>query len=98
LSRHSRISALRIPLEDCGGEHPNRILQPEKPSEAVCRAWIPVPIGEQVWVLYEFPNVASRRVWEEQVPEQIRRWLDRGVIAPALRYGSRLWRQKDWNT
>jgi hypothetical protein len=85
--RFSSIAALRIPLEECDEQEIATFLQAEAPGALLRRAWLPVPDEGQVWVLYEFPDVASRRAWEARVSERLRRWLDREVIAPALRYG-----------
>jgi hypothetical protein len=85
--RFSRISALRIDLKECDAQQLAAILQAEAPGALLRRAWLPVPVQEQVWVLYEFPDVASRRAWESRISDRIRSWLDRDLIAPALRHG-----------
>jgi hypothetical protein len=81
------ISALRVDLYDCINERPAEILEPHKPKDFTRHAWIPMPIGDQIWVAYQFRTVEARLAWEESLPPLIKGWLARDLITHMLPYG-----------
>lgn len=80
------ISALRLDLNDFD-ERVSYVVERHKPNFALRRAWIPQTICDQIWVLYDFPSVALRESWEDQLPLALKKCLDRGLIEHALSYG-----------
>lgn len=87
-SREVTISALRIDIFDCPpNEPPSAIVEREKPTTAIRHAWIPQTMGDQVWVLYDFPTEADRLTWEAGLSSLMMKWIDRTVIPYAIKYG-----------
>lgn len=71
------VSFLVVPVFeafDLGGK-PGEILAEVRPEECVSRAWIPQTLGEQVWVLYEFPDLQTKAAWEATLPPTIAKWI-----------------------
>jgi len=81
------VSALRVDMYDCIKETPAIILKPFTPENSINKAWIPQTMGDQIWVLYEFKTKKDREEWENMLPENISKWLDRGLIEVAQDYG-----------
>lgn len=86
ITDEDKISALRIRLEDCDA-FPREIIKPFKPKSYVCTSWVPQTMGEQIWVLYKFKSVEDRVAWENSLPDNIKKWLDRNLIKWAVPYG-----------
>lgn len=82
------IKALRVDLYDCK-EQPAIILEPFEPKNATASAWIPQTLGDQIWVVYQFPSSVDAEAWVATLPPQIAAWLDDKVKGYAQRYGFR---------
>ncbi len=80
------ISVLRVSLYDCD-ERPSNIISRIKPTNSIEAGWIPQTIADQIWVMYRFKKVKDRIKWEKGLPTEVSKWLDRGLIEHALRYG-----------
>lgn len=91
---YSTVACLRVDLYDCGDRAPRDILSPIYPDNLKRRAWIPQTLGDQIWVLYDFNSVEERVAWEEKLPDQVRKWLDRNLIPHAVTFG---WEVRDFN-
>ena len=77
------MAALRVSIYDCMDMAPKYYLQPVKPENALRILWIPQPIVNQIWVIYEFASKHDRMEWEKALPHTVSRWLDRRLLAHA---------------
>lgn len=85
--KHSNICALRISLYDCGGRPPRDYFRSIDLSGAVNISWIPQTIADQIWFVLEFKTNNDRQKFEDNLPPEVSRWIDRGLIEKALKYG-----------
>jgi hypothetical protein len=86
---YEAFSALRVyfpDLWDAGEKRRPDVLLAETvgSAPALCRAWVPQTLGEQIWVVYEFPSEAERVAWEQGLPPLLAKMLDRDLIPRAL--------------
>src|SRR4249919_1056772 len=93
---YDTVSALRIGLRDCSSdERPSEVIWRERPMNATRHAWIPQTLGEQIWVLYDFPSKEEREGWESGLSPRVAKWLDRKLLPFAIeQYG---WQTRDAN-
>jgi hypothetical protein len=87
------ISAMRISIYDCETT-PADLIKPFIPKNYTRVAWIPQSMGDQVWVLFEFPSLEDRQSWECELTLELFNMLDRRLIKDAARFG---WGVRDFN-
>lgn len=84
-----KISALRICMYDCYPNAPRDLIGGHEPNNHIKYAWIPQTMGDQVWVMYLFESKIDREKWENTLPKNVAKYLDRDLISIALDFGWR---------
>ncbi len=87
------ISAMRIDVFEFD-ELLREKLRAHFPVGYVRRAWIPQTMGDQNWSFFGFLCTGDRVAWEQSLPEELGRMLDRNLVPRIRHYG---WGVRDMN-
>lgn len=73
------ITVLRIDVIECKNR-PSNMLKPYITDKIIKKAWVPHTIADQIHVYYKFNTVEDRINWENSLPVEIQKWIDRSLV------------------